>query len=148
VFSFNGIDTLAHDDRLSALAGIRRVLSPGGVLALSTHNRRYRRAGWGPRLRISFNPATMWLRTVHYVRSVINRSSRKRLERHEEDYSVLNDLAHDYCMLHYYIDRDKQRAQFDQCGLVFLECYGEDGELLKPGDDDSESAELYYVARF
>ena len=37
LFSFNGLDTLAHDDRSLALSEIRRVLALGGFFAYSTH---------------------------------------------------------------------------------------------------------------
>ncbi len=39
VFSFNGIDALDHVDRLGALRELHRVLTPGGLLMFSTHNR-------------------------------------------------------------------------------------------------------------
>lgn len=47
VFSSNGLDTLGHDDRLVALAEIRRVLRTPGRLVFSSHNH----LGPGPRER-------------------------------------------------------------------------------------------------
>jgi SAM-dependent methyltransferase len=147
VFSYNGIDTLDHAGRIAALSGIRRLLSPHGLLAFSSHNRRYRLAGQGPRLQFSPNPATMARRLATFARSTRNRMANRNLERHEASYAVLNDSAHDYSLLHYYIDRDTQKAQLVEAGFSLLECYGEDGEALGPHDDDSASAELHYVAR-
>jgi SAM-dependent methyltransferase len=147
VFSFNGIDTLGHADRLASFAGVRRILSAKGLYVFSSHNRRYRHARRGPRLRFSFNPATLAQRILQFGRSMANRRTRKPREREETEYAVINDLAHDYSMLHYYIDRDRQAEQLGRVGFALLETYGEDGAVLQPGDDDSASGELYYVAR-
>lgn len=38
VFSFNGIDSVRHDDRMQILREIYRVLKPGGRFFFSTHN--------------------------------------------------------------------------------------------------------------
>jgi SAM-dependent methyltransferase len=38
-FSFNGIDTLQHEERTRALAGFHRLLAPNGILSYSTLNR-------------------------------------------------------------------------------------------------------------
>ena len=38
LFSFNGIDYISYDDRLHALAEIKRVIKPGGYFCFSTHN--------------------------------------------------------------------------------------------------------------
>lgn len=40
ILSYNGIDNIAHDDRLLALKEINRVGKSGGVFAFSTHNLR------------------------------------------------------------------------------------------------------------
>src|SRR4051794_445091 len=39
VAAFNVLDILDHDDRRLALAGFARVLAPGGLLIMSSHNR-------------------------------------------------------------------------------------------------------------
>ena len=39
-FSYNGIDSIGHSDRLRALREIYRVLARGGAFAFSSHNRR------------------------------------------------------------------------------------------------------------
>ena len=38
LFSYNGIDSFPHDDRLKALAELRRILKPGGLFFFSSHN--------------------------------------------------------------------------------------------------------------
>ena len=147
LFTFNGIDTLSHEARLSTLAGIRRLLSPGGLFIFSAHNRNYRYAHQGPRLRIKRNPISTLANVVRYGREVANHQKRKPMEREEREYALINDLAHDFTMVHYYIDRHTQDQQLRDAGLELVETYAEDAHVLGPGDDDSLSGELYYVAR-
>jgi SAM-dependent methyltransferase len=147
LFTFNGIDTLSHDRRLHALAGVKRILSPRGLFIFSSHNRRFRQAHAGPHLRFSRNPFTLAMNTVYFGRAVANRLKRKAFERDEPEYALINDSAHDYIMLHYYIDREGQAKQLASAGFELLETYDEDGNALSPGEDDSASCELYYVAR-
>ena len=147
LFTFNGIDTLSHAARLSALAGIRRLLAPGGLFIFSAHNRNYRNAHEGPRLQIKRNPISAVANFVRYGRAVANHQKRKSMEREEPQYALINDLAHDFTMVHYYIDRHTQDEQLRSVGLELVETYAEDARVLGPGDDDSASGELYYVAR-
>lgn len=147
LFTFNGIDAMEHWDRIRVLEGLHRVLRLGGLWVFSSHNRRCRFARRGPRLGASLNPATMFRNGVSFARSVKNRLQLRSMEREEEEYALINDVAHDFRMLHYYIDRERQSAQLARTGFAVVEVYGEDGGALGPGDDDSEYSELYYVAR-
>jgi ubiquinone/menaquinone biosynthesis C-methylase UbiE len=38
LFSYNGLDYLSHEDRIAALAELRRVTRPGGWFCMSSHN--------------------------------------------------------------------------------------------------------------
>ena len=147
LFTFNGIDTLGHLSRIKVLDGVHRVLSSGGLFIFSSHNRRYRQARLGPRVRLTRNPFTLASRLAQFARATMNRRARKPLEREETEYALVNDNAHDYSMLHYYIDREAQQRQLAQGRFELLEVYGEDGGVLGPADDDAANGELYYVAR-
>jgi SAM-dependent methyltransferase len=146
-FTFNGIDALSHEGRLLALAEIRRVLAPAGLFVFSAHNRRHPQARAEPRLRLHWNPLPLLGATVRYARARANRRTRRALEREEPEYALINDNAHDFGMLHYYIDREAQQRQLERAGFTLLEVYAEDGSVVRSGDDDSASRELYYVTR-
>jgi len=147
VFTFNGIDTLSHEDRLTSFAGLHEVLAPNGLLIFSTHNRRYRLAREEPRLRFSRNPFTLLSLGLRYVRETLNHRARVPFQRETQEYALINDIAHEFRMVHYYIDRETQRRQLASVGFRLLEVYGEDGRVLEGDDDDSASGSLYYVAR-
>jgi hypothetical protein len=144
----NLIDAVSRDDRLRVLAEVRRVLRSRAVFALSSHNRRFRAALSGPILRWSPNPATQVMHAVRYIRSLINHKRVGRLRRIEDAYAVLSDSGHDYALLHYYVDRDRQLRQLQQAGFRLLEAFDVTGRALGKGDDDRDSPSvLYAVAR-
>jgi SAM-dependent methyltransferase len=142
----NVFDAVSHADRLRILAEARRVLSTEGLLVFSSHNRRYRVAGKGPRLTYSRNPVTQALHVLRYLQRRLNHLRVGRLHRHEDEYALLNDIGHDYALLHYYIDRDRQQGQLDAAGFRLLEVIDSDGRSLREGDEDASSPSLLYVA--
>jgi SAM-dependent methyltransferase len=142
----NVFDAVSHEDRLRILAEARRVLSAEGLLVFSAHNRRSRKAGKPPRLAYSRNPITQARYVLEYLRRRRNHLRVGRLHRHEEEYALLSDVGHHYALLHYYIDRDRQRRQLEAAGFRLLEVFGSDGRSLGESDDDGSSPSLLYTA--
>ena len=147
LFSFCGLDALAHESRLQTVAEVARVLRPGGAFIFSTHNRDYRAARVGPRLGISRNPVTQLVNVARWMRSVRNHRRVRPFERECSEYALINDGAHDFQLLHYYISSSEQRRQLERAALR-LELTMDDrcGEVA-PGAVDSNSPWLWYVAR-
>lgn len=144
---FNVADVLSHDERLAFLDELHRILKPGGMLVLSTHNLSSEHRITEPlrfRLREPRSVAALLVRGPKW------RRNRKRLLPHEvrtDGYSILNDMAHDFDALHYYIDRDDQEKQLAEHGFELVECLDLDGKTVAPGERAPESTELHYVAR-
>jgi hypothetical protein len=80
-------------------------------------------------------------------RQLRNRRRLARFERHERDYAILNDFAHDYSLLHYYVDRDAQERQLLEAGFETIECLDGGGRTVAHGDPAAGDPELHYVAR-
>ena len=109
VFSFNGIDAVNAEDRLTILREARRVLRPGGALLFSTHNRN----GPGHGERLSFgvyrtrNPAKLagrlLLALLHGAQTVRNYANFSKLSFDGDDYSLKNASAHNHGILVHYI---------------------------------------------
>ena len=70
-----------------------------------------------------------------------------KLERRERDYALINDQAHDYRFLHYYIGRDAQGRQLEAAGFELLECLDGDGGDVPEGAAAPAYPELHYAAR-
>ena len=147
VAAFNIIDVLGDIDRQALLDRIRGALSPGGVLIMSSHNRGVA-AHLGDPLRLtgmSFPLAILALGRL--PRWWLNRRRLVGFERHEPDYAILNDVGHDYAVMHYYSTRDAQVRQFEAHGFEVLACLDLDGHPVGPGDLAAYCPELHYVVR-
>jgi SAM-dependent methyltransferase len=155
VFSFNGIDAVNADDRLSVLREVRRVLRPGGAFLFSSHNRN----GPGPREKLSFgidrtrNPVKLAERfmvaVLHAGRTVRNYESYSKLNYDGDAYSIRNASAHNHGILIHYISLQRQMSQLDSIGfqpapLVFA---SSDGRRLSPGDDTNDAWWFHVVVR-
>jgi len=145
--SANVFDAVSHEHRLLVLHELFRVMRSEGVLLFSSHNRSYEAALSGPRLRKSRSPCTQALYLLQYFRSQFNHMRTGKMRRFEQTYALLDDIGHDYRLLHYYIDRAAQAAQLAQCGFELLDVYSSSGCRLSGSDQAAESPYLHYVAR-
>jgi SAM-dependent methyltransferase len=141
----NVIDAVSHEDRVHALEDWRRVLAPGGVLVMSTHNRHH--AVERPVLGHSRNPITQLRMGVEYLQARLNHARLRRHERAFADYELRNDPGHEFSVLHYYIERPTQERQLADAGFEVLDVVDETGRSLPVGADDRAFTSLHYVAR-
>lgn len=148
---YNVLDVLGDEARREVLGDLRRLLRPGGLLIMSSHNRAY-----GSRAATKLRQSVRLLvgsprRPLQSIRSLPRRLSnriRLRALQHEgADYAVINDEAHDFSVLHYYISRDAQERQLAAAGYRFLQCLDLDGREVRPGESAVHCSELHYVAR-
>jgi SAM-dependent methyltransferase len=145
--SFNIFDLFSHDERHAMLAATRRLLSPNGLLILSSHNRGYQaRIPRPTRVRTS-NVTKAAADLVRLPRRVRNARRLSRYEQETEEYAVLNDDLDNHSALHYYIGRDAQERQLHEHDFALLECLTLDGHAVLPGEVAEASPDLHYVAR-
>lgn len=112
LFSSNGLDSVGHADRATALAEIRRVLRPGGVFLFSTHNfdgpgRADRPWGLPPMtVRQPRSSARALVRRAsHGPRSLANFRALHGLGESGPGWAVDTSGAHDFGILVHYISR-------------------------------------------
>ena len=134
-----------------------------GVLLFSSHNLAYvdrgtpeggdrsGHAGQGKARRLltelTSRPPSNVARAVARIPG--RRRNRKRLgplQRRGDGYAIINDSAHDYALLHYYIGRDDQDRQLHETGYELIECLDADGRTVGPGEPNPDPW-LHYVAR-
>jgi SAM-dependent methyltransferase len=143
LFSFNAIDYMIHEDRLSCLAEIKRVLRPGGWFMFSTHNRDYRHFDKFPWQEQKFN--LNHLKSCLYTFVHLPRHQRmKKYEVRTEQYAMINDNAHGFSLLAYYISFAQQVRQLTDAGFVSVEAYDMEGN---PTQGDVNFPWIYYLAR-
>ncbi len=84
---------------------------------------------------------------MKFFKSTRNRLRNKNLQVFNEQYAIINDVAHNYAMLTYYIDKVNQVKQLEDMGFETIEMYDTLGNVLDLDSDDKDSAWIYYVAR-
>jgi len=124
VFSCNGIGMVGHEDRLSIMREVHRVLKPGGVFLFTTYNRNSPEATAGfrfPELQLSLNPLRMLVRVARMAKdNAVSLYRRRQYIKHEvvtSGYAVLNDRFHNYGVMLYYVTLALQRRQLEEAGF-------------------------------
>jgi ubiquinone/menaquinone biosynthesis C-methylase UbiE len=143
LFSFNAIDYMIHEDRLSCLTEINRVLKPGGWFMFSTHNRDHRYFDKFPWQERKFD--LNHIKSCLYTFAHLPRHQRmKRYEVRTEQYAIINDNAHGFSLLAYYISFAEQVKQLHEAQFVSVEAYDMEGN---PTQGDVNFPWIYYLAR-
>ncbi len=145
--SFNSIDYISHDDRILALKEMRRVLVESGLLVFSTHNRNCRGIRPAPSFCWSWHPLRFAANAFAFLEERRNYKANEGRQVDEADYAIINDSAHCYSLLTYYIDRDKQNQQLETAGFEILDIYDKFGARVGEDDNAEKAPWLYYVCR-
>jgi SAM-dependent methyltransferase len=152
LFSFNGIDGLAHEDRPLVFRAAARVLRPGGLFAYSTHNLDYRLTGrppWSPERLHPRNGARSAARAALYLPK--GARSYRRLRRREvrgDGWALLVDQAYDFTVLWHYVTLAHAVGELRSAGFGSeVEAYTTAGTRVEPGDDTAASPWLHFIVR-
>ena len=147
VAGFAVIDVLSDDERGVFLDEVHRILRPGGLFIFSTHNLACAPLLRGPLRSISAaTPVSFASQVLRIPRSLRNRRRLLPWQLVAEDHAILNDPAHDFSLLHYYITRDGQERQLARRGFALSECLRLDGQPVRPGESAVGWHELHYAA--
>ena len=154
VFSFNGIDSVAPEDRPTILAEVRRVLRPGGLFIVSGHNRN----GPGARERLALhvdftpNPLRLGWRVLRSLgampRAMRNHLRLRDANEDHEEWAVRNAGAHDFGLLVVYTTLAEQQRQLAAAGFeVPVTFDSERGEPVTAAQDTHDIWWFHCVAR-
>ena len=143
LFSYNGLDSISHADRLKVLGEVNRVLRKGGIFMFSSHNRDYehfRKLPWQRRFHFSKKYLIFFLHCMYYL------PNHYRMRKHEvftDDYAIINDGDHRYSLMLYYIGIPEQAAQLERHGFSEIEAYDTAGQRV---DADQSSHWIHYLS--
>jgi len=145
---FNVLDVLGDAGRCRVLDEIHRILADGGLLIMSAHN-------WGYTPPRGATARALYIGDPHEPIASVRRLPRRLRNRRRlrplqwtgDRKAIINDEAHDFSVLHYYISRDAQEEQLRDRGFGLLECRDLDGHLVEAGEAAARCSELHYVAR-
>jgi SAM-dependent methyltransferase len=151
VFSYNGIDGIAHEDRPKVLAAVDRVLRPGGLFAYSTHNLSHRCAGRPPWHPCWFRPS-LGARAMASAAYRLPQSARsyRRLRPREiraDGWATMVDPAYSFSVVWHYVTIDEELRNLREAGFSDLEVLTTAGEAVERAEATQESPWLHYLAR-
>lgn len=158
LLSDNVLDVFDDARRREVLADVRGLLAPGGLAVFSSHNLAHwdrtpdaGRVG-GRRLKLTAmqkladrSPVSMLHAAVRLPRRRANRQRLAQMQYRAADHAVVNDAAHDYSLLHYYIRRADQERQLAELGYALVEVLELEGGSVRAGSD-GQGPSLYYIA--
>ena len=143
----NLIDILDDDERGRFLDEVHRILAPHGLLVFSSHNLACVPLVKSPLQELSYHPLVAARQLAGLPRRLRGRRRLALLQSFSSEYAIVNDNAHDYALLHYYISRDGQERQLAAHGFRLLECVDLAGTAVAPGEIAYGCHELHYAAR-
>jgi SAM-dependent methyltransferase len=142
--SNNGLDYMVHEERIKVVRDIFRILNPDGHFIFSTHNRDYAnfdRLPWQQKNSFNLN---FLKNCAHALIHLPKHLYLQKHARHSDLYAVINDNAHDYSLLTYYISIKRQIEQLTEVGFVNTEAYDFEGITRQA---DTTSPWIYYLSR-
>lgn len=143
----NVVDVFSDEERRAVLREIRRVLKPGALLVMSSHNRAYLPRVPGPMQVRRGNPARLLKDVARVPRNVRRHRALAPLEQDRPEYAIVSDGSHGFTLAHYYVLPADQVRQLEQEGFTVLGCADLDGRTLTEGETAPDCSEIHYVAR-
>lgn len=107
MFSYNGLDSISHEERLKSLLEMKRVGRKGGYLFFSSHNLQYIPSMY--RIRHNNNPLYLAYRFYRLGRLLYHNGLPGKYK--NLDHTMIRDDVHQFRMNHYYA---KPRVVVDQ----------------------------------
>jgi SAM-dependent methyltransferase len=148
MFSFNGIDSVAPGDRRMILREVHRVLRPGGLFLVSSHNRHGPGARETPRLHVAFsaNPLRLGWRLVRTLaalpRAIRNHLRLRAANEEHEDWALRNCGAHDFGLLVVYTSLAEQQRQLQEAGFEVEAVF--DSQRGQPVTPDLDTRDVWW----
>lgn len=147
LFSFNGIDYISHNDRLTALNQIKRILKTKGYFCFSSHNIQLINT-WN-RAKFSISPFSFIDNLFkYYKRKSINKLTTDKIrELVNADYAVLNDGSHYWQLQTYYVKIDFQIKILVEAGFKDIRIFDlkKGKELDENGIRNNKDGWVYYL---
>jgi SAM-dependent methyltransferase len=150
LFSYNGIDSVDHDDRLTVLRQIREKIEPEGLFLFSSHSMNALPLALRPQQqpgRSLARRAYTWLRHLRRARRLRQVNGELDLAAAQErGWVTLKDGAHDFELEVYYVDPSHQIEQIREAGFDLIAMYDREGREVEI-DFGGNDPWLHYLCR-
>ena len=144
LFSFQGIDSMDHNDRLKALREIYRVCAPGGIFFFSTHNMWSLKHVYDSPLA---NRRGVYRKLTGILNWAVLRTANPPLrDLLSKRHAMVNDGVHGFRLSLYYADPNEVLSQLAGVGFDSVTVYDLCGEVVgQPVADSCTDAWLAYL---
>jgi len=142
LFSFNGLDSVGHEDRLKVLSELRRMAETGGAFFFSSHSLNALPLTLPPELRDRRHPPQLVQRLDEALEKVNEEldlaAARAR------GWAIVRDGAHNFELELYYVDPEYQVRQLRDSGFETLAIYDKAGREVAAGEAGTDPWLHYY----
>ena len=149
LFSFNGIDYMDHEDRLTTLSEIRRITRAGGYFCFSSHNLNFLLNKCS--INLSKNPRVLTNGTLNLLQMrLLNKKEAWKIIRDsssEPRHTMVNDGAHEFKLKTYYVAPVEQLKQLSDLGFLDTKMYGLIDGREKKNPSLTMDHWVYYLSR-
>jgi ubiquinone/menaquinone biosynthesis C-methylase UbiE len=165
LFSFNGIDSFGHQDRLKALKEIRRVLKNNGYFCFSSHNLNWKNLHNLFSFKLNdYNNKNMYgiknpIKRQTYILKTKYRAFRLALlnksfkmtdliaRLREKDYGYIYDNSLNGKAKIYYISYQEQLRQLKRAGFIEIFSYSRNGLKTTDKEELNNGGWIYYLCK-
>ncbi len=150
LFSFNGIDSISHEDRDKAFREIKRIGKPGGYFCFSTHNLNSAEQLFNFKLQINGPTYKKFKKTLKWAMlNFIYNNYREIRTLNQSQFAILNDGVHLFKIKNYYIRPLEQIRKLEEF-FSDTQVYSlSTGEIIANNDlEKNKDPWLYYICRF
>jgi ubiquinone/menaquinone biosynthesis C-methylase UbiE len=153
-FSYNGIDSFSHNDRLSALKEIRRVLRSEGYLYFSSHNLDWygledifslRKHKFSRKIDDIARHTLKIVKLKLLNRSFTMNTRIRKIRANKKGHIYDNSLNGKACV--YYISLDEQLEQLTDHGFTDIKTFGLDGKKTAEPEYLNSGGWIYYLCK-
>jgi ubiquinone/menaquinone biosynthesis C-methylase UbiE len=142
LISFNSIDYIGYNERMTVIKEIRRILIPGGLFCFSAHNINFIKNA--DPLAIKDLATPFGLVRKMYIKSV-SISNRQKLKEVDIPYVIINDGAHKFKLKTLYINTLHQLQDLEKTGFKGIRIFNNQGiEIVKPKEIEENNEPFHY----
>ncbi len=127
-FSFNGIDYVGLEDRKKIFSEINRVLKPNGLFFFSTHNKdhfTFDQQPWTDKNNSFFTNLKTFIKLLPFLPK---HALQKKKEIRFNDYSIINDSAHNYSLMTFYTSPQFLKKQLKDHHFADVKLFSKDAK--------------------
>lgn len=144
LFSYNGIDSVSHEDRLMALQEIKRVIKKAGFFCFSSHN-----LGFIANLRTIRARTFVGMLFNIFVKNPLLTLSNENFDHlKNRKYAIIRDRTHWFRLKTYYIKPTEQIRQVADLGFTNTRAYSLNGKEIEDPtrlEDNVTDNWVYYL---